>query len=135
MFQRTRTFRPSVDQTKYAEHTGEFRLPAQEDVLGDRLVGGQVQLLVDGADTLFLGIVRGSKVHFLTAQYDPALVTAIDAPKNFHQRGLARPVLADQGHNLATSGHEVHVAQSLDARKRLGDATHFEKQPILGLWQ
>jgi len=37
----------------------------------------------------------------LTADLDAALVGLMNAAQNLHQGGLARPVLADQGHHLA----------------------------------
>jgi hypothetical protein len=46
----------------------------------------------------------------------------MDAGQHLHQRALAGPVLADQGHHLAAAHHEVDAAQRRHAGERLLDA-------------
>ena len=126
---------PPVDQAHLPQQAGQLRLPAQEDVLADGLVRCEVELLVDGADAHLLGVVRGAKGHRLPAQDDAALVVAVDAAQDLHQGGLARPVLAHQGHHLSPARPEVHLVQGLDARERLGDTRHLENRLAIVLRQ
>ena len=54
------------------DHPEAARLAPQEDVLGDREVGDEVELLVDGGDPEPLGVLRTVDAHLLAADQDPA---------------------------------------------------------------
>ena len=50
----------------------------------------------------------------------------IDAAQHLHQRRFAGAVFADDGVDLARADIQIDIVQRLHARKRLGDAAHFE---------
>ena len=58
--------------------------------------------------------------------FDGSLIHGVNAGETFHQRRLARAVLADQHMNLAAQQIEIHVLQRLDAGKVFADAPHFQ---------
>ena len=104
------------------------RLAAEEDVLGDRQVRRQVQLLVDHADAK---VQRGSRVgdlDRLPLEPDLAGVGLVHAGQDLHQRGLAGAVLADQGVDLAGTELEACVGERVDAGEVLGDPGHLDQQ-------
>ena len=97
------------------------RLLAQEDVVGHAQAGHDVRLLVDGADSELQGRARSQLAVRLAVQDDGALVRLHDAGQDLHERGLARPVLADEAVDLARSQVEADVHQGARARIRLED--------------
>ena len=112
------------------EQEPSARLPADEDVLGDRQVAHQVQLLVDDADPEVLGRPGGGDVLFLSADPDHARIAAVDPGQDLHQGGLARAVLPDETVDLARAQLELRVLERADARKALGDIDHLDQELI-----
>ena len=55
-------------------------------------------------------------------------VGRINAGKNFDERGLARPIFAQQHVHLAGPHIEVHALEREDAWKMLDDPAHFNKR-------
>ena len=106
------------------------RLPADEDVLGDRQVAHQVQLLVDDADPEVLGRPGGGDLLFLSADSDHARIAAIDPGQDLHQGGLPRAVLPDETVHLAPAQIELRVLERPDAGKALGDIDHLDQEFI-----
>src|SRR5215831_7197326 len=53
---------------------------------------------------------------------DAALLRMVEAADDIEERGLARPVGADDGHDLAAMDVHAHVAQSLHGAEAHGDA-------------
>ena len=80
------------------------RLAPDEDVLGDREVAHQVQLLVDDADPHVLRGARGVDLHLGALDADRAGVGAVDPGQDLHQRGLAGAVLARPGRGPRRAG-------------------------------
>ena len=101
-------------------------LPANEDVLCDGQVLHQVQLLVHDADAPVLGILGTVDFDLLTEILDDAIVLGVDAGQNFHQRGFARAVFADQSQNFARPDFQLRVIQCVNAREILLDAVHSQ---------
>jgi len=102
---------------------------AEEDVLGDRELGDQGELLVDDDDAERLAGPDVGELGFLPVEQDQALVlpVRIDPAEHLHEGRLARPVLADEGMDLAATHGQIDVVERLDARERLGDPPHLEE--------
>src|SRR5215207_6752583 len=56
-----------------------------------------------------------------------APVRPVHARENLHQRGLARPVLADERVHLARRRAQRDARKHAVARERLGDAAHLQR--------
>ena len=91
------------------DHSEPSRLPAERDVLGDRHVRQQVDLLIDRADPGLLRVVGRREVHELTADAQLAFAEREGAGDRLDERGLARAVLAHEGVDLAGEHAEVHA--------------------------
>ncbi len=104
-------------------------LVGQEDVLGDRQLRDQRQLLVDDDDALLLAVLDPTEVALLALVEELAVVrpVRVDAGHDLHQGGLAGTVLADQRVDLARANGEAHVLERLDARELLRDVAHLEQ--------
>ena len=76
-------------------------LAADEYVLRHGKVVHQVQFLMDHHDAQALTVAHAAYVHFLSMQEDAALVLGVHAREDFHQRGLARAVLAHERMHLS----------------------------------
>ena len=98
----------------------------QEDVLGDREVRDEVQLLVDDADPEVAGVARAANLDGLTIEADLAGVLAVRAAEDLHQRRLPGAVLAEQHVDVAGVKRQVDVVERDDAGKHLPDAAHLE---------
>ena len=107
---------------------GIFDLVAQEHVLPDGQQGDQGQLLVDDDDALGLAVLLGPELAQLALVVDLAGVAAdgVGAREHVHQRGFAGAVFADQCVDLPGFHLQVHVVQSLDAGKFLGNGLHLQ---------
>jgi len=101
-------------------------LPPQEDVLIDRQLGYQIELLVDHRDAGVLRVARVVKSDRAPIEHDLAIVPGIDAAHDVHQRRLARAVLAHQAMDLALPHIEGDVVQRDHARETLGDVLHVQ---------
>ena len=117
-----------VDEVQPPEQATPSLRVAQEDVLGDGLVGGQVELLVDDADAQPLGLVRVVDRHGLAVDADLAGIALIGAGQDLDERGLAGAVLAGEGHDLAGTQGEVDRVQRLDAAEALADAARLQQR-------
>ena len=95
--------------------------PAQKDVFRDAQVRNQVQLLVNDGNAGLLGLARIGKPHLPALEQNPPLVLGVHARQNLHQRGLAGPVLPDDGIHLAAFQHQVDCVEGDDARKPFRD--------------
>ena len=103
-------------------------LVAQEHVLPDGEQGNEGQLLVDDDDAKGLAVLLIFELAQLALVVDLAGVAArrVGPREHIHQGGLASPVFADEGVNLAGLHLKIYVVQRLDARKFLGDGSHFQ---------
>ena len=81
----------------------------EEDVLGDRELRDERQLLVDDDDALVLAVADAVEAALLALVEELAVVRAVrvDARHDLHQGRLAGPVLADQGVDLARADGEA----------------------------
>src|SRR5262249_28856466 len=104
------------------------RFPADEDVLFDRQVGEEVELLIDDADPETLRLVRGGQRDRLTVQHDLPLVRRVDTGEDFHEGRLARPVFADERHTFTGIDLEADRLQCLDTGEMLADPVHAQER-------
>ncbi len=108
---------------------GAAKLAAEIDVLGDRQVRRQRQLLVDDGDAGALGVLRTVDRQRLAADQDlAARIGAVRAREDLHQGGLAGAVLAHQGQDLAAPRLQPDVAQRAHAGEGLGDPPHLQRR-------
>src|SRR5665648_779094 len=91
-------------------------LVAQEDVLGDRQVGAQRELLVDDHDAVVLAVPDPAELDRLALEGDLAVIGAVRVHpgENLHQGGLACPVLPADRVNLPRADRERDVLQRDD---------------------
>ena len=102
------------------------RLVAEHDVLADREVRAEVDLLIDGGDARILRVGGAAEAARLTAHDDPARIHGVDAGEGFDERRLAGAVLTHQGVDLARPEREVDGIQGEDAGESDGDPGHFD---------
>jgi hypothetical protein len=104
-----------------AAEWGARGLDPEHDVLGDGEDRDEHEVLVDHPDPRgdrVAGVVEGDE---LVVDEDLALIRLIEAVEDVHERGLARPVLAEQAEDLATIDAQVDAVVGDDAREALGD--------------
>ncbi|MNC42983.1 hypothetical protein D3C75_918200 [compost metagenome] len=102
------------------------RLAAEEDVGGNRQLRQQVQLLVDDADPLILGVARSLEVDRLTAVADAARIGLIDAGQHLHQGGFAGAIFTEQGHHLARIDSQARFVEGAHTGESLDDPGELE---------
>ncbi len=101
-------------------------LAAQDDVLPDRQVVGQHEVLVHHADAARDGVAGSVELDQLAVDGDGALVGALHPVEDLHQGRLAGAVLTHQGVHGAAGDGDVDVVVGHDAGEALGDAAQFD---------
>ena len=81
----------------------------------------QLEVLMDHADAQPLGVLRRGDDGRLPVHQDLPLVRGVDAGEHVHQRGLARPVLSQEGQDLPLFQGQIHILVGHDAAEGLGD--------------
>ena len=97
-----------VDRAEAAEAP---RLATEPDVLGDRPLEEQVELLEHRGHTGALRLDRVAERHLLAADDDRAAVGGVDAGEHLHERRLAGAVLADEAMDLTGAQGQVETVQ------------------------
>src|SRR5687768_9194345 len=107
------------------------RLVGEPDILGDRHVRDQTQLLVDGGDPRPAGRLGRGEALLLAVQEQPSPVGSDRSGDDLAERTLAAAVGPHQRHNLAglhvqaAVGERYHAAVALDeVLGREGDFSH-----------
>jgi hypothetical protein len=103
-------------------------LGSQGDILGHRQIGKQGRLLVNHGDAEPAGPVRIEILQPVSGEIDLAVIGLFGPADDFDQRGLARPVLTDQGMHFAGMQIERDAAQRLHAAERSGNTGQFQEQ-------
>ena len=101
-----------------------------EDVVRDREVGNERELLKDADDTLPHGLRRRGEADLLAGEPHGAGVGPDDAGRDLDERALARAVLAQHRVDGMAAAREVDVLQRVHAAIVLGDPVHFEERRI-----
>ena len=111
------------------EGARDARLHPEQDVLGDRHVRGEVELLEDDGDALVVGVARPAQLQGLALEDELAAVRVrpLGAGDDLHQGRLAGTVLAHDGVDRAGLDLERDVLQRLHARVALRDGLDAQK--------
>ena len=104
----------------------DFR--AEGDVLGDRQVGKEREVLKDDLDAARHRAARIEMGEAVPVDDEPAGGGALHPGENLDQGRLAAAVLAGQADDLARLDGEAHLAQRLDAGIRLGNAVELDER-------
>ena len=104
------------------------RLRPEKHIFCDAELRRDAEFLMDHADPRRQRVARRAEMHVLAVDLHLAFVGAMDAGDNFHQRALARAVLAGEAMNLAGKQRKVDASKRLDAAKRLRDAGQFQQR-------
>ena len=113
---------PPIDESE----TGHG-LAAEEDVLGDRQLRRDAQLLMHHADAGIPCIPGGAQVALLPLDAQAAAIGDMDAGDDLHQRALAGAVLADEAVDLALAQREVDAAERLHPTEGFGDLDKLQE--------
>jgi hypothetical protein len=107
---------------------GAGSLAADEQVLGDRKLGEEVELLGNHGDPGLLCVSRGGERCGLPVHLETTLVRLVEPVHDLHERALARAVLPYQSVHLPRPQLEVHVVHSHHAAEPFGDAREPEER-------
>ena len=118
------------DPAPIDDRPGDQRLASEEDVVGRRQFGNEIELLMNDRDARALGVLHARELHRRARQPDDAVVLDVHAGEDLHQRALAGAVLADQRMHFAGLQVEVDVDQRRDSAERFGDAQGFEDDAV-----
>jgi len=77
-------------------------LPVEEEVLRDRQLWDESEVLVDGLDAETARVGNRPERHLLALDVDLAGVGRLEAAQDLHERALACPVVANQAEHLAS---------------------------------
>ena len=111
------------------------RLAAEHEVLGDRHLGDERQLLVHDRDA---GSPRVARASGTPARAPPTttspvkLPARVDAAEDLDQRRLAGAVLADEPEHLARLDRERDVVQRAHAGELLADPAKLDDRGVIG---
>src|SRR2546428_13955737 len=102
-------------------------LGAEEEVLLDRQVGHEAELLEYGADAALSRVVDGAELDGRPAHEDVAGVAAERASDDVDERGLARTILVKQDVDLSWSQIEVDAVERLYTGEPLAHPAQAEE--------
>ncbi len=86
-----------------------YRLHAQDNILGDRIILNQLEVLVNHTDSQGCRIPGGAELHLLASDSDFALVGPVKAEENVHQGGLAGPIFTQDRENFTLSDSKRNI--------------------------
>ena len=102
-------------------------LTADEQILRDRQIRKELQLLVNHANALGNGVARGRKAGRLAVEPQLARCRLLYAREDIHQRRLAGAVFADErAHHASVEAHVDGIERSR-AWKNLGNPPRLER--------
>src|SRR5258707_3324113 len=91
----------------------------------------EIGLLVEHADAARQRVARAADLGERAADPDCAVVLAVRAAQDLHQRRLPGAVLAEEHVHLAAIEREIHAVERHDARECLADALHLQDWGVL----
>src|SRR6516164_2703234 len=103
---------------------------AEIDVLKDRHVPGEREVLIDHLDPNGMSIARTGEAHRPALEHDLAPARLEQAGEDLHQGGFAGAVVADDAEHFAAGEMEIDVVERRDRAEELGDATRLEKRKL-----
>src|SRR5262249_6229855 len=104
---------------------------AEPDVVLDRQVGAEAELLRHQRDAALLRLARRRDRAWFAVARERAGVGAVDAGEDLHQRALAGAVLAAEGADLAGGDIERDVVERGEGPEALAQARHAEDGGLL----
>ncbi|GDY63289.1 hypothetical protein SAV14893_026820 [Streptomyces avermitilis] len=107
-------------------------LAAQDDVLQDREVVGEHEVLVHHADAAGDGVGGAVEGDLLTVDGDRALVRLLHAVEDLHQCRLPGAVLTDEGVDRALPDSQVDVVVGHHTGETLGDPRQLDRGRLRG---
>ena len=110
-----------------------LRLAAEKDVLADRQIVGEREVLVDRLDAVVARLLGRGEVDRLAAEQDVAFVVAEHAGNRLDDRRLAGAVVAGERDDLAGMDVERHAIQRLHGAEGLRDVA--DREDGLGVTQ
>ena len=99
---------------------------SHENVICDRQLLDNVQLLVHAGDARLAGLDGVVKDDLLTVYIDFPLLRSVNAGEHLDQGGLAGAILADQAVDLSRPDANRHIFQCDDTRKTFGNVLQFD---------
>src|SRR5207248_2300609 len=105
-------------------------LAAEIDVLEDRHVPGEREVLVDHLDADRMGLTRAHEAHRLAGEDDLALAWLEQPGEDLHQGRFTGAVVADDAEHLAAGEVEIDMVERSDRAEIFGDATRLEKRRL-----
>jgi hypothetical protein len=98
----------------------------QEQVLVDRELRDQGEVLVDGLDPVRAGSLDRAEADALAADDDVPRVLLLEPAEDLDEGALTRAVVADEPEHLALAEVEVDAAEDDERTEALGHTTHLE---------
>ena len=124
----TAQFRPRpFQQSAAVDHAEPARQVAEQQILGHREFGRQMQLLVDDGDSRRKRRARPGKALRFAAEADDSSLRPLDAGEDLQQRRLAGTVLAHEPVNFTTAHLERGAVERDDARETHADLLHLQE--------
>ena len=114
------------------EPSAVAKLATGEQVLGDRHVRKEAELLVDDPDTKTHGVAGAGDRDGLTLEVDLTRAGLFGAGEDLHQGRLAGAILPDQDVDLAAERLERHVLECTHAPVALGDVNRTQDDVVRG---
>jgi hypothetical protein len=102
------------------------RFAPQKNVLGHGHVRLRRQFLVDHGDAHAQRLLGVLDLDLFAQEGDFALFRDVHPDQHLHQGGFAGAVFAHQRMDAAAAHRQLHVAERLHARKRLGNMLHHQ---------
>ena len=99
---------------------------SHENVIRDRQLFDNVQLLVHAGDARLAGLDRVVEHDLLAVHIDFPLLRHMHAGEHLDQGGFAGAILTDQAVDLSRSDANRHIFQSDDTRKTFGNVLQFD---------
>jgi cytochrome P450 len=107
------------------------RVAAGKDILGDREIRKQAELLVDHPDATLSRSCRVAQRELETVKKQRSGVWRLCPRKHLHECRLAGAVFAYDRVNLPLTCDKVDLGESLDPWERLADSSHLEQRARL----
>jgi hypothetical protein len=104
-----------------------------EHVLGDRQVGEDQRLLVDGDDAVALRLGGGVDVRRLPVDRHLSVIGTVETGHDLDERRLAGAVLAEQRMHLSAVQGDVRFVERERSPEALGDPVHRQHDVALAL--
>ncbi len=119
-----------VEHPERAEPVEPGLFTSEKQVRRHVEIVGQREVLVDGLDPRLARFQRAFERYPLAVEDDLAAGALLDSSDLAHEGGLARAVIADDGHVLALAQDEVGPVERVHTAIMLGEITGFENDVV-----